>query len=158
MNKGIALVGGVGLGAALMYFLDPDRGKRRRELVRDKVESTGNKVGSYAEKMSREIQNRANDVVAEAKSLFQHEAVADDVLVDRVLSKLGQNLGTIDVQATNGTVILSGSILAEELPDVLSAVSHVRGVKKVENQLRVLPGAENVSDFQGTPEPFGAQA
>ena len=27
MNKKIALVGGLGLGAALMYLFDPDRGR-----------------------------------------------------------------------------------------------------------------------------------
>ena len=36
MNKGVALIGGVGLGAALMYIFDPDRGGRRRALIRDK--------------------------------------------------------------------------------------------------------------------------
>lgn len=157
MNKGVALVGGLGLGAALMYFLDPDRGKRRREVVRDKVESAGNKVGSYADKMSRDIRTRASEVVSEAKSLFLHEEVTDDVLMERVLSKLGNHLGTVDVQATNGAVILSGSVLADELPELLSTISHVPGVKRVENQLRVLSGSEN-GDFQGSSEPLGAQA
>ena len=52
MNKGVALVGGVGLGAALMYIFDPDRGKRRRALIRDKVEAAGNKANDLAGKMS----------------------------------------------------------------------------------------------------------
>jgi hypothetical protein len=30
-----ALLGAMGVGAALMYFLDPDTGRRRRALVRD---------------------------------------------------------------------------------------------------------------------------
>jgi osmotically-inducible protein OsmY len=156
MNKGAALVGGVGIGAALMYFLDPDRGKRRRALVRDKVEATGNKVGSYAEKVSRDIRDRAYGVVEEAKSLLHHEEVTDDTLVEQVRSKLG-DLSAVDVQATNGAVILTGSILADELPTILSTVGKVRGVKRVENQLRVLSGTEN-GDFEGTPEPLGAQA
>lgn len=156
MNKSVAIIGGVGLGAALMYFLDPDRGKRRRELVRDKVEATGNKVGSYADKITRDIRDRASGIVEEAKSLLHHEEVTDDALVDQVRSKLS-NFGNIDVQAINGAVILSGSILAEEMPEVLSAVNKVRGVNRVENQLRVLPGGENTG-FQGTPEPLAAQA
>src|SRR5437867_6971449 len=100
MNKGAALVGGVGLGAALMYLFDPDRGKRRRALIRDKVEAAGNKATCYAGKMKRDIRNRAYGVVAETKSVFKQEDVTDDVLVDRVRSKLGRHpvhIGAIGV-------------------------------------------------------------
>ena len=71
MNKKIALVGGLGLGAALMYLFDPDRGARRREVIREKAEGAANKAGEYAEKMSRDIRDRASEVVAEAKSIFK---------------------------------------------------------------------------------------
>ena len=161
MNKGAALVGGVGIGAALMYFFDPDRGKRRRGQVRDKVEAAGNKVGDYAGKMSRDIRNRAYGIAAETKSLFTHDDATDEVLVDRVRSKLGRysiHPGPIEVQATSGTVILSGAISADELPKVLSAARLVRGVTRVENQLRVLPKEGNSPDLQGAPLSLGAEA
>ena len=51
MNKGVALIGGVGLGAALMYIFDPDRGKRRRALVQDKVTAVGHKAEISAEQV-----------------------------------------------------------------------------------------------------------
>src|SRR5262245_48863856 len=106
MNKKAALVG-VGVGAALMYFFDPDRGKRRRTLVRDKVEAAGNKATDYAEKMGRDIRNRAYGVVAETKALFRHEEVTDDVLADRVRAKLGRypiHISAIEVSAHEGVV------------------------------------------------------
>src|SRR5688500_11048557 len=34
MNRTLLLLGGFGLGAGIMYVLDPDRGKRRRALAR----------------------------------------------------------------------------------------------------------------------------
>ena len=71
MNKKIALIGGLGLGAALMYLFDPDRGRGRREVIREKAEGAANKAGEYAEKMSRDIRDRASEVVAEAKSIFK---------------------------------------------------------------------------------------
>lgn len=71
MNKKIALIGGLGLGAALMYLLDPDRGGQRRAVIREKAEGAANKAGEYAEKMSQDIRDRASEVVAEAKAIFK---------------------------------------------------------------------------------------
>lgn len=71
MNKKIALLGGLGLGAALMYLLDPDRGGQRRAVIREKAEGAANKAGEYAETMSRDIRDRASEVVAEAKAIFK---------------------------------------------------------------------------------------
>jgi osmotically-inducible protein OsmY len=160
MNKKAALVGGLGLGAALMYLFDPDRGRRRRALIRDKAEGAANKASDYAGKMSRDLRNRAYGVVAETKSIFHHEEVTDDVLIDRVRAKLGHysaHVGAIDVTAQGGTVILSGSIVAKEVPEVLRAVRSVRGVKSVENQLRMHPEPGSVPSLQGTPAPLGSE-
>lgn len=71
MNKKLALVGGLGLGAALMYLFDPDRGRGRRDVIREKAEGAANKAGEYAEKMSRDIRDRASEVVSEAKAIFK---------------------------------------------------------------------------------------
>jgi osmotically-inducible protein OsmY len=158
MNKKAALVG-VGVGAALMYFLDPDRGKRRRALVRDKVESAGNKASNYAEKMGRDIRNRAYGMVAETKALFRNEEVTDSVLEDRVRAKLGRSpvrIGAIGVAAREGVVTLTGPILADELPKVLAAARLVRGVKEVNNQLSVHHEGGNQPSLQGEPQPLGA--
>ena len=159
MNKGIALVGGLGLGAALMYVFDPDRGQRRRALIRDKVDAAAHKMSNAAEKASRDLSNRAYGMVAETKSIFRHEEVSDDVLVDRVRSRLGripEHIGALDIDANNGVLTLRGEILADELPKVLRAARFVRGVKDVENQLKVHDTAEHVSALQGQPQPLGA--
>ena len=159
MNKKAALVGGLGLGAALMYLFDPDRGRRRRALIRDKAEGAANKAGDYAGKMSRDLRNRAYGVVAETKSIFRQEEITDNVLVDRVRAKLGHysvHVGTIDVRAQNGTVTLRGPVLAKEVPEVLLAVGSIRGVNEVDNQLEVHTETEGVPSLQGTSGPLGS--
>jgi hypothetical protein len=159
MNKGVALVGGFGLGAALMYIFDPDRGKRRRAVIRDKVEAAGNRLSDTADKMQRDLRNRAYGVVAEAKSIFRHDEVTDDVLVDRVRSRLGRipvHIGAFDLSAKDGAVTLRGQIFADELPRVLRAARFVRGVKEIDNQFEVHGTAANVPALQGQPRPLGA--
>jgi len=156
MNKGVAVVGAVGLGAALMYFFDPDRGRRRRALIRDKVEAAGNTLSDKADKLGRDISNRASGMVAEAKSILRHEDVSDDVLVDRVRSRLGRmpvDMGVLDVSAENGVVTLKGRILESELPRVLRAAKFVRGVKAISNQFETHREPSDVPAIQGKLEP-----
>jgi hypothetical protein len=67
-GKTAALVGGIGIGAALMYVLDPERGKRRRAMARDKAVAMANKTGRAFAKTSRDLNNRAKGVAAEFRS------------------------------------------------------------------------------------------
>src|SRR5262245_13283371 len=155
MNKGLVVISGVGLGAALMYIFDPDRGKRRRALLRGKVETAANKVG----KMGRDLRNRAGGVVAETKAIFSSEEVPDDVLVDRVRARLGRlpvHIEAFEVTASDGAVALRGQILADELVRVLRAARFVRGVKGVDNQFEVHTEPGNASALQSEPQPLDA--
>ena len=69
MNSGWAtLLCGMAAGAALMYILDPERGRRRRALLRDKVVGLSNDLGEAASGRARDLRNRAQGVVAEAGS------------------------------------------------------------------------------------------
>ena len=63
-----ALLGGIGLGAAVMYVLDPQGGRRRRALARDKAVSLANKTGRVVEATSRDLANRAKGVAADARA------------------------------------------------------------------------------------------
>src|SRR5437667_324352 len=49
MNKGLTFGAGLGIGTIVMYVLDPDRGKRRRALLRDKCVSATRKTGEANE-------------------------------------------------------------------------------------------------------------
>jgi hypothetical protein len=61
----IAFLAGVGTGAALMYFLDPDRGGRRRALIRDKAVGLTNDARQAINAASEDLSNRAYGVYAE---------------------------------------------------------------------------------------------
>jgi hypothetical protein len=64
---GIYLLGGFGAGIALMYFLDPDRGRRRRALLRDQF-SKWTRIGrETASGRAKDLRNRAAGAVIEAR-------------------------------------------------------------------------------------------
>ena len=54
----LTMLSGVGLGAALMYAFDPDRGKRRRARLRDKLVSTTDKAANAVGATARDFKNR----------------------------------------------------------------------------------------------------
>lgn len=154
MNKGLSMIGGVGLGAALAYLYDPEMGNRRRAMIRDKAVRALNKTGEAVETTARDVQHRLIGTVAELRSRVEEagEEVGDELLEARVRAKLGMvssHPGAIEVRVNDGKVTLSGPILAEEVDHVLSAVSFVRGVKEVENQLEVHQTPDNVPSLQG---------
>jgi hypothetical protein len=63
-----ALLGGIGLGAAVMYVLDPQGGRRRRALARDKAVSFAKTTSRVVGARSRDLANRAKGVASEARS------------------------------------------------------------------------------------------
>jgi hypothetical protein len=71
------VIGGIGLGAGLMYILDPDRGSRRRAVARDKITSAVNKTGKAISSKSRDLTNRARGVVAETGSMLRGDEVTE---------------------------------------------------------------------------------
>ena len=64
----VLLAAGVGMGALIMYMLDPDQGRRRRALARDQVTSFVTDAERKIEAKARHYSNRARGVVAEAKN------------------------------------------------------------------------------------------
>ena len=152
MRKGVSLISGIGLGAGLMYWLDPDRGNRRRALVRDKLVHAFHSTGNAIDRTSHYLTNRARGLAAEAGSRLRCEPVSDEVLVERVRSKLGRLVShprAIDVTAHQGCVTLSGPILASEVRRMLCRISSVRGVTDVVNRLEVHEQSDEVPALQG---------
>jgi len=152
MNRIAIAATGLGLGAGLTYLFDRERGRRRRALMRDRVLHAANLTGDVTGKTWRDLSNRVSGVVAEMTRAFKGETVADDLLVERVRAKLGRvssHPRTIEVSARQGAVTLSGLILASEVDRLLEAVSNVRGVASVDNQLAVHAEADNIPSLQG---------
>lgn len=71
----LTFAAGLGSGAALMYFLDPDRGRRRRALVGDQVTGLAHDAQDAIGKKQRDLQNRAKGLWAETRKAVTGSAV-----------------------------------------------------------------------------------
>lgn len=65
-----ALISGFGLGAAVMYLFDPDRGRGRRARLGDQMASKANKFGDAVEGKTKDLRNRAQGLLHEARSIL----------------------------------------------------------------------------------------
>lgn len=72
MKNTVAILSGVGIGAALMYLFDPQGGNRRRALIRDKAIHFNKKAQHAVTGKTHDLSNRAKGVLHDAKAAFAH--------------------------------------------------------------------------------------
>lgn len=153
MNTGMSLLSGLGLGAGLMYLFDPNVGRRRRALLRDRAVGALNRIDDFVATTMSDLSHRTQGLKAKFQARLRTEQVSDEVLIQRVRSKLGRYVShphAIRVAAHNGQISLSGPILANEVNDLLCAVKSVRGIREVDPQsLTVHDEAGDVPELQG---------
>src|SRR5687767_12755463 len=143
---------GTAIGATAMYLLDPDRGARRRALLREQAVKASCNVRDFIDVAARDLANRGSAITERARSFIRPDEGTPDVLVERVRSKMGTywgHPGAIEVTASGGVVTLSGSVLAHEHKELLDAVRGVSGVTGIVDQLAVHKTAEGISELQG---------
>ena len=146
------LITGMMVGAGAMYLLDPDRGARRRSLLRDQGIHAGHKLGDGLVATARDTKNRTLGAAAELRGRLTQNQPSDEVLQDRVRSAIGRAVshpGAVTVTVFEGRVTLTGHVLAEELAALLGRVGRVRGVMEVRNELEVHQTSAGVPTLQG---------
>lgn len=147
------VIAGAGLGAALTFVLDPDRGRRRRALLADKAGRAARVTRDGLGVTARDLSNRARGFAAVMRRRQpSSRAVQDSTLVERVRAKLGRvssHPRAIDVAAHDGAITLRGPILAHEVDDMVALAGSVPGVRRVINALEVHQSAENIPALQG---------
>ena len=129
----------IGLGAALMYLFDPERGKARRAQIGDRVKSTASEAEQSAQKLAQNVRNRAAGM--KAKMSKTEEAADDAILIARIKSELGhviERADRVQVEANLGYVTLRGELPQGEIEKAVETAESVDGVIEVDNQLQPL--------------------
>ena len=137
---GLSVTAGAALGAAVMYFCDPHRGKVRRAELKQKGASAARQASHELAKRAEDLLNRAQGLVAEAEAAIEcgEQAANDDLIADRVRSHLGhiaEHASAIETEVVNGIVALRGTISPERKRAVIGDVLSVHGVKGVRDLL-----------------------
>jgi osmotically-inducible protein OsmY len=138
------LFGGA-VGAAAVYFLDPDQGTRRRHVARDKARS-------YARQGADEAQRKAHYAEGVARGAAhpgdqtQPGELDDVTLARKVESEIFRGAdapkGQVDVNAEDGVVYLRGQLDDPSQSEALAeAAQNVPGVRAVKNLIHG-PGEE----------------
>jgi hypothetical protein len=155
-----AVAAGAAVGAAMTYFMDPDRGRRRRALVRDKVVHAAHETADESQAAARDTRNRAQGLVARVQQPFQPEPTGQQ-LAERVRAELGRwcsHPSAVDVEADDdGNVAITGAILRSEADQVRMALARVRGVRRVEDRLQEHESGADVPELQGAGRRPGAR-
>jgi osmotically-inducible protein OsmY len=147
----------IAVGAAGMYFLDPERGARRRNVARDRLMASARDVQREAEQRAHQATSTAEGVAQRVQhdlgsaSSSARVALDDYTLAQKVETELFRNpsldKGKINVNAENGVVVLRGQ------------VAHPEEINSIEEQVRRIDGVHNVDNklhLPGTPAPGGS--
>ncbi|MDQ3994464.1 MAG: BON domain-containing protein [Actinomycetota bacterium] len=134
------------IGAAAMYFFDPQEGRRRRAMTKDRTAGFFRRVRRRGERAGRAVSAEAYGVTQKVKHRSEEEKELDDVTLARkveteIFRDADAPKGQVDVNAVNGVVYLRGELERPELiEDLVKAAQNVSGVKGVENFLHT-PGS-----------------
>ena len=147
------LAGVFGAGALTMYFADPNRGKRRRAVLKDAIVHSGYDLQRFGRRFRRDLEHRIEGAVAETHHFFEQPQaqVSDAILERRIRTALGRAVshsGAIEVSCTEGSVFLGGWILADEIDEVNRVVRSVRGVRELSTFFNTTDHPEHISSLQ----------
>lgn len=145
------LITTLGLGAGLMYFLDPQQGARRRAMVRDKANRLVHSIDESIDKALEDSRNRARGVLSEMTARLSDEEAPGWILEERVRSNLGrlaQHARAVTVDADGGRIYLTGQILRGNEDAIVKTAMRTRGVHGVENRLQVVDNPQDIPALQ----------
>jgi hypothetical protein len=148
------LVSGMILGASAMYILDPQQGRRRRALARDRAVHGAHLLGRWINCHARDLANRAIGQIAEWRSDMRDRArsIDDDTLISRVRAQLGHVVGhpgSLEISAQDGIVTIRGPVLDHEVHKIRERISQTRGVRECRIELDAQESSGRVPGLQG---------
>jgi hypothetical protein len=140
----LPLTAGAATGATFMYLADPDRGRRRRVIARQRTIAAIRRSRRHANKLSRRTSAKISGVASWALHLpgGPEPVVDDQMLTDRIMSQVFRDReiprGRVNINVQDGVAVLRGQLdQPEQIRELREAVEHVHGVREVESYLHL---------------------
>ena len=146
-------LGGIAVGALVMYVADPSEGRRRRARLQDKMTHYSHQARRELGRTVRDTRNRLIGLQAEATRLISgrtSKPLDNHVLEARVRSRIARTLPQLEeigVTADSGIVMLSGEISVDDEDQLIKLVQGIPGVAGVQHgvQASTLAACERFS-------------
>lgn len=150
------LVVAAGLGALLMFLLDPQQGRRRIALARDRLVRLANTGRETGDAGGRDLAHRASGLVARARHALRRGTPDDDVLAERVRA---QRYGLRRCSMPGALLGIAGIGLAARAvanKDIgrLVGVSGGRGGVDIQKTIHIAAAREKVFDLWSNVDNF----
>jgi uncharacterized membrane protein len=149
---------GLGLGAGLMYFLDPDLGDKRKAMVRDRLTRMQNQGDEAVEAAVNDMRNRVRGILSNGMAMVSEENLPDQAVEARIRARMGllaRHPGDVMLTVQNGRVALEGNMLQNEVEGFVSGIQRMKGVREVQNNLHLHQDAGDNPHLQGEGSMFG---
>ena len=135
---------GAGLGAALLYFLDPEKGRGRRARLQDQAAARWREGRRRLEGTARQLRDGVQGTTGRLEAAPGIELEDDLTVLSRVESVLfgapAFPRESVEAEVVSGVLTLRGEVSSEEEErQVVEAAGRIRGVVVVESLLH-LPG------------------
>jgi len=134
------------LGGALVFFLDPEKGRDRRAMASRQVEKVLRRGSTALEDSAPAIARRAEGVsqLAGRQNAPDDTSPNDPTLAQKVESEIFRDpslpKGQININAENGVVVLRGQL------------DNSDQIRRVEESVRGIPGVEGVENLLHLPD------
>jgi osmotically-inducible protein OsmY len=157
MKREAAMVGGgVAMGALLEFFLDKDRGRRRRKLLVDRARGMANRTIRRAARAERGLVSAGYGVAMKATHRRERpKPQPDDATLARkveteIFRPADAPKATVNVNAEHGVVYLRGEVSRPEvIEELVEKARKVKGVRDVRSLLHLPQSDMSVQVDQG---------
>jgi len=143
------VLGAAGTAALLTYFLDPQRGRRRRHVARDRTAAAVRRLARTGDRRRRYLSGKAAGIAHRAAPSRRPPGLPDDVTLARKVETVlfrdrAVPKGRIVIGVAGGVVTLRGEA---DTPEMIRELERRAG--KVDGVLAV----ENLLHLRSTPAP-----